>query len=760
MNRWVLILVLAGFQFACTKSPQAYLERGNQFAAAGKYDDAELEYHKSILKDAQYAEAYYRLGLVEYHLRHGSEALQDFDRAVHFDPENDLYGIQFANVCIEAYQTLPAKKVLYDNAALEAQALLKKDPTSFDGLRLHGDVLAIDRKYDQALAEFQKANAIHADNPDVILAMTQILFAQGHQREGQELASRFIAGHKDFLPIYEILEAHYVRAKQLGDAERLLQLEITALPKNVRPRLQLADLYRATGRNTEMSQLLTQIVNDRADFPEGHAVVGDYYAQSKNWDDALTQYRAGIQSSSHKDLYHWKIEQALAVLGQREQALAELNDILKSKPHDFDARLSRAVMLRQADDARERDTAVQELKALAAEQPGNAVLLYNLGAAHWNKGDAASAWQELKTSSGLRKDYIAPRLLLADIAQTSHNYTAALQAADEALAIDPNDFDAKLLRASALVGMKSYKPAETELNALAKLQPDSKEVALQVAALAVEQKDYSKAEALYRRFYRPNPSDLRPLQGLLQLCVLQRHPEKGQALLQDDLKQEPESRPVHLLLASLATEEGKFDLASQQYRWLQSRDPKSVQPYLELGDLYQRQGANQQALASYEKARELSPNDPNILNAVAVVESNSGQERQAIAALKRQLELDPDNPTALNNLAFDLAETGTDLDRALTMAEKVARKVPNNPGVIDTLGWVYAKRGLNQSAVQVLRDLVKKFPNEPAYRYHLGVVLLNDKQSSDARREFLAALAQHPPKDLSRKIQENLAQVR
>jgi Flp pilus assembly protein TadD len=210
----------------------------------------------------------------------------------------------------------------------------------------------------------------------------------------------------------------------------------------------------------------------------------------------------------------------------------------------------------------------------------------------------------------------------------------------------------------------------------------------------------------------------------------------------------------------VATGEHKYDLAFEQYRWLESKDPKSPQAYSGFGDLYQLQGDTQEALVSYQKASDRAPSDPKILNAIAILESNSGQAKQAIATLTRQLALDPNNPNAMNNLAFNLAETGTDLDRALTLARGVARRFPNDPGVIDTLGWVYAKRGLNQSAIQVLSSLVKKYPNEPVFRYHLAVVLLQENHANDAKRELLAALSQHPPKELSSKIQENLAQVR
>jgi tetratricopeptide (TPR) repeat protein len=655
---------------------------------------------------------------------------------------------------------MPTRNNLYEQAAHEADLLLKKDPNSFDGLRLKGDVLVIDRKYDDAMSQFRKANAIKANDPNVILAMAQVLFAQNRNREGEELVEQFLTARQDFSPIYDVLEAHYIRTNRLADAEHLLRLEIAALPKNSHARLELAGLYRASGRNQEMSQVLEKIVADRTTFPTWPILVGDFYSEHGKWDDALIQYSAGIEQSSDKDLYHRRIARALKAAGKRDAAVVELSEILKTNPKDPDVRLARAELLRESKDAKEREMAIGELKALSAQYPQNAIVHYNLGLSYLAQGDPGTAYKELQKSAALRKDYVAPRLILAEMAQGARNYAAAQQNADEVLAVDPNNFDAGLLRAAALVGSKSYRQAESDLNALSKRKPDSKEVNLELAALAAGEKDYTKAEDLYQRLYRPGSTDLRPLQGLLELCVLQHRPEKAQALLEGELKQEPDSRPVRLLLASVATQEGKFDIASQQYRWLQSKDPKSAQGFSSLGDLYQMQGATQDALASYEKARELAPSDPKILSAIAILESRSGQPQLAIATLNKELALAPNDAAAMNNLAFNLAETGTDLDRALTLSQKVARQYPNDPGVIDTLGWVYTKRGLNQSAIQVLRALVKKYPNEPTFHYHLAVALLQGKQAADAKVELLAALSQHPPKELSDRIQENLAQVR
>src|ERR1700735_4298039 len=132
MKRFAWIGVVVCLQGACNKSPQSYLERGNKSMAAGKYADAELQFRQSISKDPKFAEGYYRLGLVEYKLHHGGEALDDFQRALDFDPGNDRYAIERANLSIEAYQGMPqatpARNKLYDQAAQEADLLLKKDP--------------------------------------------------------------------------------------------------------------------------------------------------------------------------------------------------------------------------------------------------------------------------------------------------------------------------------------------------------------------------------------------------------------------------------------------------------------------------------------------------------------------------------------------------------------------------------------------------------------------------------------------------------
>ena len=546
--------------------------------------------------------------------------------------------------------------------------------------------------------------------------------------------------------MYDMLLSYYAATNRPADAERLLRMQVINRPKDAKAWLQLAAYYGDSKRDQEMSQTLQKILSARADFPQGPGMVGDFYAGGGRWEDALREYREGLRTDSkYRQLYETKIANALIVTGKRNEAIAKLGEILKAFPDDADSRLRRALLLNPGTESKELDLAIADLKLLVGQKPTDAIARYNLGIAYRAKGDIQSAQSELRKSIGLRKDYLPPYLILAEMALNRRDYTEAERLANEILAGDPTNVDARILHAAAQVGNKQYQDARRELDSLLHAQPDSKDIDLRLAALDVAEKKYQDAEARFRRLYQPGSSDLRPFEGFLQLYLDQRQPQKALALLEDEIQRVPNSRPVHYLLASTAIKEGKLDLARQQYEWVRSADPSSVNVYESLGALYQMQGKTKEALQSYIKASQLAPNDSRILGSIAILQSNAGATKDAIATLEKLLARDPNNPSAMNNLAYNLAESGTDLDRALRLAENAVRAAPDNPAFMDTLGWVYAKRGFDQSAIQVFRVLVKKYPKEPAYKSHLDSVLSHDKKPSEPRREVSYRVVQTAP---------------
>jgi Flp pilus assembly protein TadD len=95
-------------------------------------------------------------------------------------------------------------------------------------------------------------------------------------------------------------------------------------------------------------------------------------------------------------------------------------------------------------------------------------------------------------------------------------------------------------------------------------------------------------------------------------------------------------------------------------------------------------------------------------------------------------------------LAYLLAEKGEDLNKALDLARQAKEKMPNDPGVMDTLGWVFFKKGLYDSAIAELNDCVEKMKDNATVHYHLGMAYFKAGEGAKAKTALEKAMALDP----------------
>jgi Flp pilus assembly protein TadD len=89
-------------------------------------------------------------------------------------------------------------------------------------------------------------------------------------------------------------------------------------------------------------------------------------------------------------------------------------------------------------------------------------------------------------------------------------------------------------------------------------------------------------------------------------------------------------------------------------------------------------------------------------------------------------------------------EGGDNLDVALQLAQTATRRLPDNPAMQDTLGWIYYKKRLATLAVPPFERSVKLDPRNPIFQYHLGLAYMKAGDSSRARVAFQQALSLAP----------------
>lgn len=120
-------------------------------------------------QDPKFAEAQYRLGLVEIERGNAQAAFAALNRATELDPQNREAKARLGDLCISVM--IVARKqsrILYNRVVTLAGELLQRDPNSFDGLRLKGYIASLDRKPKKAIEYFRRTHQMKRD--DVVLA--------------------------------------------------------------------------------------------------------------------------------------------------------------------------------------------------------------------------------------------------------------------------------------------------------------------------------------------------------------------------------------------------------------------------------------------------------------------------------------------------------------------------------------------------------------------------------------------------------------
>ena len=113
------------------------------------------------------------------------------------------------------------------------------------------------------------------------------------------------------------------------------------------------------------------------------------------------------------------------------------------------------------------------------------------------------------------------------------------------------------------------------------------------------------------------------------------------------------------------------------------------------------------------------------------------------ADLRRVIKLKPDYAHAYNALGYTLADRTDRIEEALVLVEQALKLSPDDPFILDSMGWVQYRRGKLDEALEHLKGAYKARP-DPEIAAHLGEVLWKLGRKDEASRVWSAALTDHP----------------
>lgn len=116
--------------------------------------------------------------------------------------------------------------------------------------------------------------------------------------------------------------------------------------------------------------------------------------------------------------------------------------------------------------------------------------------------------------------------------------------------------------------------------------------------------------------------------------------------------------------------------------------------------------------------------------------------------LKASLEIDPNDPDVLNYLGYTYAERNVNLEEAEDLLQRALTIDPENGYYLDSLGWVYYRKNNADQAIFLIRKAIQSMSNDDAIlRDHLGDAYLLRGDVKKALGEWRRALRLDPELD-------------
>jgi tetratricopeptide (TPR) repeat protein len=762
-RKYAVTCLCVVFSVACGSSPKAYVDRGNKFFDAGKFDDAALQYQKAVQKSSTFGEAYYRLGLAELKRNQPMPGYRNLRRALELDPTNEDANLRLGQLALTLFNADPRHtQALYTQAAKSATDLLNRKPSGYGGNLLKGALSLVDRKPPEGIEYLRKAIAAKPGDPDATLGLARALVLNSQPQAGIDVAEELIRTNKTYGPAYDFLFSEYQRSAKVVQAENTLKLKLANNPKDAGAFLELARYYVATQRPADMTATLQRLVSDSANFPEGRAIAGDFYASLGNADEALAQYSEGLRSStSNKNLYRRAMARILGSQKKWPETLQQVEAILKDKPDDQEAKLMRAVIWLEEGKPEKLDAAIAEMRAQEVKRPNDPTLHFQLGNGLARKNDAEGARREWSTAARLGRDFLPPRIALVQLNLGQGKVQDALQTADELVAIAPRNGEVALLHAVCLTNAGQYQRARADLAKLQAQAPQSGQVRYRLAQLALAEGKFRDAEDLFGQLLKASPGDPQLLAGMAGAYNGQKQPAKAIRMLQDEIAKRPDSLPLRQLLGRVATSAGQYDAAIDQYEHI-SAAADSTENQIALATAYAAKGDKDKSLAVLTKALQAEPKSTSVMLQLARTLATAGRTQEAKSRYRSLLAVEPNEPNALNDLAYLMADSNENLAEARVFAER-GLKNASEPGLkvalSDTMGWIYLKQSQYDAALQTFQQLTRNNPDNATFRYHFGATLLQTGNKQKARTELEAALAAKPEASDEARIRELLSRI-
>ena len=364
-----------------------------------------------------------------------------------------------------------------------------------------------------------------------------------------------------------------------------------------------------------------------------------------------------------------------------------------------------------------------------------------------NAGDNLRALNEAEKALQLRPDWEIAAIARAQL-QARQSAQTAIDSLTNFVDSNPAARDARLALARLLISEKRYDDARGHFDRLLKENPDNPDVIYPVAMLALQHGDTTTGRTQLEHLLETDFPDKSTIHFFLgQLDQEQKKPQDALEHYRQVTTGE-QYIPARSRTAQILIQQGKIDDAREVLHDTHSNsNADRTQLILTESQLLREANRQEDAYIILEAALSAHPDNPELLYETALTAERIGKPEQLDKHLKHLLELKPEHAHALNALGYSWAERNTRLPEAHDLIAKALKLSPEDPFIMDSMGWVLFRQGKLPEALQTL-EKAYKLRADPEIAAHLGEVLWTVNRKDDARSLLNDAAKANPDNEV------------
>jgi len=204
--------------------------------------------------------------------------------------------------------------------------------------------------------------------------------------------------------------------------------------------------------------------------------------------------------------------------------------------------------------------------------------------------------------------------------------------------------------------------------------------------------------------------------------------------------------PAQARYASTLVKQGNLPEARKYLRKLQTQaasEDQRVQLVQAEAQLLSDVNQFGEAYEVLDRALQNAPDSTDLLYDHAMIAEKLDRMDVLEANLRRVIQIKPDYAHAYNALGYTFADRNTRLPEAYDLIEQALKLAPDDPFIIDSMGWVLYRMGKNDESLGYLKRAFDLRP-DPEIAAHLGEVLWSAGKHDEARKVWNMALKDDP----------------